>query len=451
MKSFLTAFLLLIAIPANAAAAAPSCPDLHDDPLGGSGEEFGIARDYIVSAAPERNGNAGAIVVRDGNHTPRTVTLAQVPGAGAPAPGDRFGAALARAILDLDRPCNDTLAGAPGRNGTGEAFLLRGSTGARPREAVVIRAPDGAPGDEFGAAVAISPRESTRDHDLWIGAPGHDVAGQADAGAIYHWVMSVDGGLTYAGVVTQGARPRRARGGRPGRRGARAGDGRRGRGRAARGRRRPRRRGRGMRLSASKAPRYAAGSEAGARLGSAVDYRGAGIAAGAPGADVHGRKDAGLVADYSFALKLRRTYRQGVRGVPGRAEAGDRFGSALASGSSLRCQEDSALAIGVPGEDFRGLRDAGVVTLIQGGDITACHTRELSQGRGLSGRPRSRERTGATLGIAPDRPGLDEDTYDTLLVGAAGDVVLTNNAGFGGSRRQLRMPSGVFALPAPQY
>ena len=147
----------------------------------------------MIAGVPERSSAAGGIVVRDGRHTPRTVTLANVPGAGAPAPGDRFGAALASGMVSFGRPCNDLVAGAPGRNGTGEAYLLRGSTGARPREAVILRAPDAAPGDAFGAAVAISPRDETREHDIWVGAPGRDVAGQADAGAIYHWTLNLDG------------------------------------------------------------------------------------------------------------------------------------------------------------------------------------------------------------------------------------------------------------------
>jgi len=395
--------------------------------------------------------------MRDGHHTSRTVTLAHVPGAGGPAPGDRFGAALASGMVTFGRPCNDLVAGAPGRNGTGEAYLLRGSTGARPREAVILRAPDAAPGDAFGAAVAISPRDETREHDVWVGAPGRDVAGQADAGAIYHWTVDVDGVLTFAGVLTQGpgldapeAGDRLGEVLAPAMDAAVAGLPHEDAGARADA-------GAVMLLPAAGAPRFAAGSEAGARLGAAVDYRGVGIAAGAPGADVHGRKDAGLVADYSQRLQLRRTYRQGVRGVPGRAEAGDRFGSALASGSSLRCQEDSALAIGVPGEDFRGLRDAGAVTLIQGGDITSCHSRELSQGRGLPGRAHSRERTGTTLGIAPDRPGLDEDTYDTLLVGVPGGEILAVQAGYSAIRRRLSAPLGapgygsVFAQPAPQW
>ena len=190
-------------LPATASAAAPSCPDDNADEFGGSGEVFGVGPRYVIAGVPRRAQAAGAIVVRDGNHTPRAVTLASVPGAGPPAAGDRFGAALASSMLVDGRPCTDLLAGAPGRGGTGEAYLLFGSTGAAPRAATVLRAPDAAPGDEFGAAVAIS--DTNDGHDLWIGAPGRDVAGHADAGAIYHYVVSSAGAITYAGVTTQGA------------------------------------------------------------------------------------------------------------------------------------------------------------------------------------------------------------------------------------------------------
>src|SRR3954470_21526042 len=203
----LTAFLIVLGLlPATASAAAPSCPDDNADELGGSGEVFGVGPRYVIAGVPRRAQAAGAIVVRDGNHTPRAVTLANVPGAGAPAAGDRFGAALASGMLVDGRPCTDLLAGAPGRAGAGEAYLLFGSTGATPRAATVLRAPDASPGDEFGAAVAISDATGeSAGHDLWIGAPGRDVAGQADAGAIYHYVISWAGAITYAGVITQGA------------------------------------------------------------------------------------------------------------------------------------------------------------------------------------------------------------------------------------------------------
>jgi hypothetical protein len=455
MTRLLTAFLIVVGlVPATASAAGPSCPDDNADELGGSGEVFGVGPRYVIAGVPQRAQAAGAIVVRDGNHTPRAVTLASVQGAGAPVAGDRFGAALASGMLVDGRPCTDLLAGAPGRGRTGEAYLLFGSTGASPRAATVLRAPDAAPGDEFGAAVAIS--DTTEDfqfpgHDLWIGAPGRDVAGRADAGAIYHYVISSAGAITYAGVTTQGA-------------GAEAGD----------------------RLGAVLAPtaggvlagvphedagtrrdagglllvrsggatRSAAGTHAGDRLGAAVADTSLGIAAGAPGADVRGRRDAGVVVAYKGTLARRRTYRQGARGVPGRAEAGDRFGSALASGMGIRCQEEIPVAVGVPGEDVGRARDAGAVSLLGGGDITDCHSRELTQGDGLSGRPHRRARIGATLGIAPDRPGLDEDEYDALLTGIPAGGILTLRGGYPALHGRLPAPrdapgyGSVFALPS---
>ena len=126
-----TAFLIVLGLlPVTASAAAPSCPDDNADEFGGSGEVFGVGPRYVIAGVPQRAQSAGAIVVRDGNHAPRAVTLASVQGAGAPAAGDRFGAALTSGMLVDGRPCTDLLAGAPGRGGTGEAYLLLGSTGA---------------------------------------------------------------------------------------------------------------------------------------------------------------------------------------------------------------------------------------------------------------------------------------------------------------------------------
>src|SRR3954469_25243245 len=141
------AFLIVLGLlPATASAAAPSCPDDNADELGGSGEVFGVGPRYVIAGVPRRAQAAGAIVVRDGNHTPRAVTLASVPGAGAPAGGDRFGAALASGMLVAGRPRTGRLGGAPGRAGSGAAYLLFGSTAASPRAATVLRAPDAEPG-----------------------------------------------------------------------------------------------------------------------------------------------------------------------------------------------------------------------------------------------------------------------------------------------------------------
>jgi hypothetical protein len=476
MGRLLVTLLILLVAPASASAAAPTCP-VDDEDLG-SGEVFGVGPRHVLAGVPERASAAGAIVVRDGGRAPRTITLARVPGGRAPAAGDRFGAALATGMLDNRDQCADIVAGAPGRDGTGAAYLLLGSTGAPPSAATEIRAPDRLPGDRFGAAIAISGRQETFAHDLWIGAPGRDVAGQADAGAIYHYVISETGEVSFADVATQGAplvpdAPE-------------AGDqfgellaaldsgvvaglphedvGDRGDAGAIEqlrvsqaGARLP---GRFLDQSAGGLER----PEAGDRFGAAVTSAGNRVVAGAPGEDVRGRADAGLVASYALRtddagvdkpLRPQRTYRQGARGVPGRAEAGDRFGSALASGMALLCQEDLVAAVGAPGEDVGRLHDAGAVTMIEGGDETSCHSRELSQGRGLAGRPHSGEHTGATLGIAPDIPGLDEDTYDTLLVGVPSGEILTLNSGYPRrTHKRLSAPPGapgygsVFALPS---
>jgi hypothetical protein len=200
--------------------------------------------------------------------------------------------------------------------------------------------------------------------------------------------------------------------------------------------------------------RIARGSHAGDRLGAAVADTGLGILAGAPGADVRGHRDAGLVVAYKGTLARRGTLRQGARGVPGRAEAGDRFGSALATGMGIRCQEEVPIAIGVPGKDVGHARDAGAVTLLGDGDLASCRSRELTQGDGLSGRPHRRARIGATLGIAPDRPGLDEDEYDALLTGIPAGGILTLRGGYPALHGRLAAPrdapgyGSVFALPS---
>jgi hypothetical protein len=115
----------------------------------------------------------------------------------------------------------------------------------------------------------------------------------------------------------------------------------------------------------------------------------------------------------------------------------------------------SALAVGVPGRDLHGARNADGITLIGGGDITDCGSRELSQGHGLAGRPHRNARVGTTLGIAQDRPGLDENEYDSLLVGIPAGGILTLRDGYPRLRGRLGQPRGtsgygsVFTLAAP--
>ena len=370
------------------------------------------------------------------------------------------------------------MAGAPGRHGSGEVVVIKGRKRSAAGETTFIRPPAGAAGDRFGAAIAMSGHGGFESTDLWIGAPGRDVGGRRDAGAVYRYALDGVGGARLLGVLTQGTQAvgdRAEAGDRFGERlapvwsGVVAGVP-----REDVGSRRDAGALEYLRVASAggmlRGQHFDQGSggrerpERGDRFGAAVFGHQDGAWAGAPGEDLPGAVDAGVIQDFdrpggqSTARRLRagRVRSQGSGpGVPGVAEAGDRFGSAIATGASLACAEDAGVAVGAPGEDIGGARDAGAVTMTQIGDEVGCAAAEMWRGHGLRGPPHADDRVGATLGITPDRPGLDEDTYDTLLIGAPGSgVVLTTNAGHTPTRGTLPAPPGahgfgrVFALPS---
>ncbi len=156
--------------------------------------------------------------------------------------------------------------------------------------------------DRFGAALSLADVTGDRVVDLIVGAPGEDAgAGQ---------VMVLRGstaGLIIASptVLAQGA------------------DG-------------------------------AAGTaEPGDGFGSSLSI-GDGLWVGAPREDIAGAPDAGVATRFPIkplSSKNSVQYRQGARGVPGKPERGDRFGTSLGHGGSV---------IGVPGEDIGRNVDAGM-------------------------------------------------------------------------------------------
>ncbi|MGW3816970.1 FG-GAP repeat protein [Streptomyces sp. NPDC005046] len=103
------------------------------------------------------------------------------------------------------------------------------------------------------------------------------------------------------------------------------------------------------------------------------DYDGNGfddVLIGAPGATVSGAKAAGYVTvQYSSSSGLstarKSVLHQSASGVPGAAEAGDGFGSAVASGDLDNDGYDDAI-VGIPGEDLTGLSDAGGAVVFWG-------------------------------------------------------------------------------------
>ena len=103
------------------------------------------------------------------------------------------------------------------------------------------------------------------------------------------------------------------------------------------------------------------------------DYGGDGkddVAVGAPGEDIGSIADAGAAnVLYGWGSGLTASgyqlWHQDGGGVMGGAEAGDLFGSSLASGDYDGNGKDD-LAIGAPGEDVGALVDAGAVNVLYG-------------------------------------------------------------------------------------
>ncbi|WP_214108034.1 FG-GAP repeat protein [Acrocarpospora catenulata] len=170
---------------------------------------------------------------------------------------------------------------------------------------------------------------------------------------------------------------------------------------------------RGVRWDLTLSPQL---SHTGDRFGYAVafgTYQGKGyLAAGAPGADIDGRRDAGLVLLFESSPsgpRLARTLYEGAMRVADRPEAGDRFGHALAF-------LGTDLLIGVPGQSELRRTESGVVQAVpldasvgsrilrlpdgQPYDHFGWSVSKTADGRVLVGVP-DRGRTGAVATVLP--------------------------------------------------
>jgi hypothetical protein len=203
-------------------------------------------------------------------------------------------------------------------------------------------------------------------------------------------------------------------------------------------------------------------AEAGDLLGAAVAETekpsfaaGWGSAAfGAPGEDIGQIRDAGLVTflneaasfeDYGDLGEYYPGYAisENSRGVPGVAEAGDRFGAALDS-VTYGCGVDSTggYAIGVPGEDRGSISDTGRLVLFDSGyagvegvagpgtSDPTCGPVSLQQGRGAPGTAEAGDRFGTQVARTP---------RGNLAISAPGEDRLSNTVKDAGVVDYVRM------------
>lgn len=288
--------------------------------------------------------------------------------------GDRFGAALSLADVTGDRLV-DLIIGAPGEDaGAGQVVVVPGSaTGLDVASPTILaqgaRGAAGAAesGDAFGSSISVG-------DGLWVGAPGEDIGGAADAGAATRFPINP---LTSRGSVQyrQGVR------GIPGT------------------------------------------PERGDRFGASLGHGGSVI--GVPGEDIGRRVDAGIVV-----WKLTKSISQRTRGVPGRAERGDRFGSVVAArevygdngqGHNPGKKRFLMAAVGVPGEDLKAGKDAGAALLMgetYGRDLMYA---KIKPARGTA---EAGDRFGSSVAFL-NRPDLEFGWDERVVVGAPGEDVGT--------------------------
>ncbi len=148
------------------------------------------------------------------------------------------------------------------------------------------------------------------------------------------------------------------------------------------------------------------------------------LVTGIPGRDGTGASGAGAVAyqpgsSDGVASSGGRLISQSSSGVPGASEAGDGFGSAVATGD-FNGDGKADVAVGVPGEDIGPDHDAGMVAVFPGSSsgVSTSGVRLFSQDSdGIDGVPESGDRFGAALATGD----FNGDGYADLVIGVPGE------------------------------
>ncbi len=399
----------VLATAGPAGAEPGSCWDHQGHDLDGDGPDVVVGLpSYDLPGKPD----AGAIVVfsnvaAPGEADPSTpsastlVTADDIDGLTSQA-GARFGASVvawgdAGSFDDPDN-CSDLLVGAPGQTvdgkaGAGQVSLIKGtgdglSEALRTFDEASITGAGGAQaGAHFGAALAADTLSM-----IAIGAPGRDVGSAVDAGHVVRITYPLndlnDPDVT---VVDQG------------------GD-------------------------------NAGTPEAGDRFGEVLDVLPSGqgpiLIVGIPHEDIGRQRDAGAVGLLPPSGPLTMVS-QNAPGAGGRAEAGDLYGSSVDIYATYVNNPVGIVAIGVPGEDHSGSKNAGAVSYAMFeivfdpaqyiGPLTGMPTMVTQSSRGVPGRPEQGDRFGSSVLVGEF--GTDNGHRQLMATAPREDLGSTSNAG----------------------
>ena len=184
-------------------------------------------------------------------------------------------------------------------------------------------------------------------------------------------------------------------------------------------------------------PSVPGGVESDDRFGSALatgDFNGDGyddVAIGVPGEDIGSRRDAGLVMimhGQSTGLGTPKDLHQGKSSIKGSAEAGDLFGSSVATGD-INADGYDDLVVGAPGEGIGKRNDAGLIHVFYGSEtgLTTTNDKGYSQNTpGVNGGSEPGDLFGESVAIGD----VNGDGFGDVIIGAPGEGIgKRNNAG----------------------